>query len=105
MSYYRIRFNQYPPPLECGTQRWWLMGGRVFGGRCGSNGMAQGWTWTSGGVAVRWRRRGHGGSMREGLAVCPGRGSGEAKGETTALGARVDPCQQCNYSSFLTAGT
>lgn len=40
VSYYRIRFNQYPPPLECGTQRWWLMGGRVFGGRCGSNGMA-----------------------------------------------------------------
>lgn len=44
--------------------------------------------------AVRWWRMGQGGSTREGLAACPG-----VEGSRSA-GARVDPCQQCNYSSF-----
>lgn len=40
-------------------------------------------------------RTGQGGSVREGLAECPG-----GVGGSHRAGARMDPCQQCNYSSF-----
>lgn len=47
-----------------------------------------GWTWTSSGVTVRRWYMGHGGSMREGLAVCPGWGRGEAQGNHSTRGPR-----------------
>ena len=74
-----------------------VMGGRVLGDDMGRERSGRGGPRVWGGVPFGSGRTGQGGRMQEGLASGPGCVGG---GGSHSAGAHMEPCQQCNYSSF-----
>lgn len=89
-------------PLGMWSRALVVMGGRVFRGRCGLGSEVYGWASVRGGVGCRWVMVGW---VREAVYRRVWQGARGGGGGAHNTGAHMDPCQQCNYSTFWTAGT